>query len=166
MQTWRWISLLLLGLLVAGLGSIWIQAPGYMDADYYFATGQELSRGRGFVEPFIWNYLDDPSGLPHPSHLYWLRQDTPPLFGPFLHPQPVKRSAQPPIWNVRPASWTRSCPRLPGWSQAPTNHPLLWQNGSPHLTGKGPSWKDRPCPARFLLSLYAPLKAVEQEFVI
>lgn len=72
MRTWRWISLFVLGLFVAGLGSIWIQNPGYMDADYYFATGQELSRGHGFIEPFLWNYLDDPTGLPHPSHLYWL----------------------------------------------------------------------------------------------
>ena len=72
MQTWRWISLFILGLFVAGLASFWIQSPGYMDADYYFTTGQELSRGRGFIEPFIWNYLDDPAGLSHPSHLYWL----------------------------------------------------------------------------------------------
>ena len=72
MRTWRWIALFVLGLFVAGLASIWIQSPGYMDADYYFATGQELSKGRGFIEPFIWNYLDNPSGLPHPSHLYWL----------------------------------------------------------------------------------------------
>ena len=71
MRTWRWLSLLILGLFIAGLGCIWIQSPGYMDADYYFATGQELSRGHGFIEPFIWNYLDDPSGLSHPSHLYW-----------------------------------------------------------------------------------------------
>lgn len=72
MRTWRWLSLFILGLFVAGLGAIWIQSPGYMDADYYFATGQELSRGHGFIEPFLWNYLDDPTGLPHPSHLYWL----------------------------------------------------------------------------------------------
>ncbi len=72
MRTWRWLSLFILGLFVAGLGSIWIQSPGYMDADYYFATGQELARGHGFIEPFLWNYLDDPTGLPHPSHLYWL----------------------------------------------------------------------------------------------
>ena len=72
MRTWRWLSLFVLGLFVAGLGCIWIQSPGYMDADYYFATGQVLSRGRGFIEPFIWNYLDDPSGISHPSHLYWL----------------------------------------------------------------------------------------------
>ena len=28
--------------------------------------------GRGFTEPFIWNYLDDPQALPRPSHQYWM----------------------------------------------------------------------------------------------
>jgi hypothetical protein len=43
-----------------------------MDADYYTLTGQQLAQGRGFNEPVLWNYLDDPQGLPHPSHAYWL----------------------------------------------------------------------------------------------
>jgi hypothetical protein len=43
-----------------------------MDADYYFAGGTQLARGHGFTEPYIWNYLDDPTGLPHPSHTYWM----------------------------------------------------------------------------------------------
>jgi len=46
--------------------------PGYMDADYYFATGTRLAAGDGFSEPFLWNYLDQPAGLPHPSHGYWM----------------------------------------------------------------------------------------------
>ncbi|MCP4139380.1 MAG: hypothetical protein GY755_03660 [Chloroflexi bacterium] len=45
---------------------------GYMDADYYYATGLQLAEGKGFTEPFLWNYLDDPSGIPHPSHAYWM----------------------------------------------------------------------------------------------
>lgn len=67
-----WLFLFGLGLLAAILGSIWVQVPGYMDADYYFSTGVELASGRGFTEPFLWNYLDDPEGLPHPSHSYWM----------------------------------------------------------------------------------------------
>ncbi len=47
-------------------------SPGYMDADYYFVTGLQLAEGKGFTEPFLWNYLDDPAGLPHPSHAYWM----------------------------------------------------------------------------------------------
>jgi hypothetical protein len=43
-----------------------------MDADYYFAGGVELAKGNGFNEPYLWNYLDDPQSLPHPSHTYWM----------------------------------------------------------------------------------------------
>jgi 4-amino-4-deoxy-L-arabinose transferase-like glycosyltransferase len=46
--------------------------PGYMDAYYYTADAQQLATGHGFVEPFIWNYLDDPQGLPQLSHQYWM----------------------------------------------------------------------------------------------
>ena len=46
--------------------------PGYMDAYYYTVGAQQLAEGRGFTEPFIWNYLDDPQGLPRPSHQYWM----------------------------------------------------------------------------------------------
>ncbi|MFN2304750.1 MAG: hypothetical protein ACK2TV_13555, partial [Anaerolineales bacterium] len=47
-------------------------SPGYMDADYYYAGGVQLAEGHGFQEEILWNYLDDPSGLPHPSHAYWM----------------------------------------------------------------------------------------------
>ena len=46
--------------------------PGYMDADYYYAGGLNLAGGRGLHDEFLWNYLDDPDGLPHPSHTYWM----------------------------------------------------------------------------------------------
>jgi hypothetical protein len=50
----------------------WFQrAPGYMDADYYFAGGLRLIQGHGFTENYLWNYLDNPQTLPHPSHGYW-----------------------------------------------------------------------------------------------
>jgi 4-amino-4-deoxy-L-arabinose transferase-like glycosyltransferase len=72
MRRGYWLALLLLSLLVATLAAVWVREPGYMDAEYYFATGRELAAGQGFHEPFLWNYLDDPEGLPHPSHLYWM----------------------------------------------------------------------------------------------
>jgi len=59
------------GLIVYGLAAGRIEAPGYMDAEYYFATGLGLARGDGFTEPFVWNYLADPVGIPAPSHAYW-----------------------------------------------------------------------------------------------
>jgi len=46
--------------------------PGYMDAYYYTVGAQQLATGRGFTEPFVWNYLNDPAGLPIPSHQYWM----------------------------------------------------------------------------------------------
>ncbi|MBN1666379.1 MAG: hypothetical protein JW862_04805 [Anaerolineales bacterium] len=46
--------------------------PGYMDADYYYAGGLELARGNGLVEMFIWNYLNEPAGIPHPGFAYWM----------------------------------------------------------------------------------------------
>lgn len=60
------------GLILYGLAALFLQTPGYMDADYYFATGQQLARNYGFSEPFLWNYLNDPNGLPQPSHAYWM----------------------------------------------------------------------------------------------
>jgi hypothetical protein len=66
--------LLLMGLL--GFAMAWLAArpqtsPGYMDADYYYTGGLRLAQGHGFWEQVLWNYLDDPAGLPHPSHGYW-----------------------------------------------------------------------------------------------
>ena len=46
--------------------------PGYMDACYNTVGGQQLAAGRGFTEPFLWNYLDHPAGLPGPNHQYWM----------------------------------------------------------------------------------------------
>ncbi len=72
-MSWRTYTLLfVLGLGVSfGIASLQ-SLPGYLDSDYYFVGGLQLVEGKGFTEPFLWNYLDDPSGLPHPSHTYWL----------------------------------------------------------------------------------------------
>lgn len=72
-MNWRQYALLfLLGLIVPIAISRFQALPGYMDADYYFAGGIQLADGKGFSEPYLWNYLDDPEGLPHPSHTYWM----------------------------------------------------------------------------------------------
>ena len=72
-MTWRWYLLLaLLGLAVVALVAALQPSPGYMDADYYYAGGLQLVNGHGFTEPYLWNYLDNPVGLPHPSHAYWM----------------------------------------------------------------------------------------------
>lgn len=72
-MTWRQFLLLaMLGIFAAGVVAAFQPAPGYMDADYYAAGGFQLAAGRGFTEPYLWNYLDEPAGLPHPSNAYWM----------------------------------------------------------------------------------------------
>ncbi len=68
----RLILLYCLGLGVTWFVSTLQNSPGYMDADYYFVTGLRIAQGFGFNEPFLWNYLDNPLILPHPSHTYWM----------------------------------------------------------------------------------------------
>lgn len=49
-----------------------LEQAGYMDASYTIHVAENLARGQGFVENVLWNYLDNPAGLPHPSNLYWM----------------------------------------------------------------------------------------------
>lgn len=46
--------------------------PGYMDAEYYFGQSIQLVQHHTLAEPFIWNYLNDPTGLPVPGFAFWL----------------------------------------------------------------------------------------------
>ena len=72
-MNWRhYIILFVIGLMVPFAVSRFQTLPGYMDADYYFAGGVQLANGKGFNEPYIWNYLSDPQILPNPSHTYWM----------------------------------------------------------------------------------------------
>jgi 4-amino-4-deoxy-L-arabinose transferase-like glycosyltransferase len=64
--------LALSSLVVYALAAWPISQPGTMDSHYYYGGGRSLLQNRAFVEPYIWNYLDDPPGLPAPSHLYWM----------------------------------------------------------------------------------------------
>jgi hypothetical protein len=66
------LGLLALALFIRVLTALPQQQPNYMDAAYYYVNALNLVQGRGFVEDFIWLYLDNPSSLPHPSHLYWM----------------------------------------------------------------------------------------------
>lgn len=72
-MNWRHYAVLFaLGFIVPFAVSRFQSLPGYMDADYYFSGGVQLASGHGFTEPYLWNYLDDPMRLPHPSHTYWM----------------------------------------------------------------------------------------------
>lgn len=52
--------------------SLAVKEPGYMDACYYFTVAENLAKGNGLMEPFLWNYLDYPDRLPHPAFTYWM----------------------------------------------------------------------------------------------
>jgi hypothetical protein len=72
MKRWGYLLLFVLGLSVQMAVASFQTIPGYLDADYYFMGGRQLAEGKGFTEPFIWIYLDDPQSIPHPSHGYWM----------------------------------------------------------------------------------------------
>ncbi len=74
-SNWRrtdWLWLALIGLLFQAVWAVQMPTPTYMDAYYYTSNGQRLADGNGFTELVIWQYLDDPAGLPTPSHSYWM----------------------------------------------------------------------------------------------
>jgi hypothetical protein len=93
----RLLALYAIGLLVYGAAALRVESPGYMDADYYYATALQLIDGQGLTEPFLWNYLDDPTGLPHISHLYWMPLPSMIAAGTMLLGDSVFRTAQLPF---------------------------------------------------------------------
>jgi len=66
------ILVFLLALAVRLATALLLTRPGYMDTAYYAAGAVHLAQGGGLSEHFLWNYLDDPVGLPHPGFLYWM----------------------------------------------------------------------------------------------
>lgn len=67
-----WLLLFCLALVARLAVAVLISHPGHMDSDYYAAGAVRLAQGGGLSEPFLWNYLDDPAGIPHPGFLYWM----------------------------------------------------------------------------------------------
>jgi hypothetical protein len=86
-----------LTLLVRLATALPLERPGYMDAAYYVDGALSLYQGHGLNEPFIWNYLDDPQGIPHPSHLYWMPLSSLLAYASFLVFGPSFRAAQVPF---------------------------------------------------------------------
>jgi len=63
--------------LVVRLALAWpVAGPSYFDAAYYENAAESLVAGYGLTDQVLWNYLDDPAGLPRPSQLYWLPLNT------------------------------------------------------------------------------------------
>jgi uncharacterized membrane protein YhaH (DUF805 family) len=72
MRTRDYILLFVVGvILLLGIASQ-EAVPGYMDADYYYATGLRIAKTGSWTEPFLWNYLNEPEGIPHPAFTYWM----------------------------------------------------------------------------------------------
>ncbi len=67
-----YLILFLLGLAVPVIVAQFQTMPGYLDSDYYYAGGIQIATGKGFTEPYLWNYLDGTTSVPHPSHSYWM----------------------------------------------------------------------------------------------
>lgn len=66
-----YLVLFLGGLILPAVIAQFQPVPGYLDSAYYYAGGIQLATGKGFTEPYLWNYLDGTTSLPHPSHTYW-----------------------------------------------------------------------------------------------
>lgn len=66
------VGVFLLALVARVLTALPLKQPGYFDAYYYYDVAENLYLGRGFVVDFIWNYLDTPPSVSHPSNLYWM----------------------------------------------------------------------------------------------
>ena len=75
------VGCFVLALGVRALSALPIQQPGYMDAYYYYNVAEALKSGQGFTDHILWNYLDNPAGIPHPACLYWM-----PLTAALIYP--------------------------------------------------------------------------------
>ncbi len=62
----------MLALAVRTITALPQEQPHYFDAYYYYNVAENLHLGRGFVEDFVWNYLETPATVRHPSNLYWM----------------------------------------------------------------------------------------------
>lgn len=64
--------LFLVGLVFFLVLATFQNAPGYMDAEYYFGQGIRIVNHHDLLEPFIWNFLNDPSTVTTHGFAFWL----------------------------------------------------------------------------------------------
>lgn len=86
----------LAGLAVIAATALAFQQPGYLDAYAYQHVAANAARGRGWVETFVWPYLQAPDAVVHPAHLYWMPL-TSAVMVPFLWLSDTHLSAQLPF---------------------------------------------------------------------
>ncbi len=92
-----WAAVALIGLLLQSFWAMRMSQPTYMDAYYYTTNGQRLANGYGFTEEVIWQFLDEPAGIPTPSHSYWMPLTSMVAAGGYLFGDSF-RAAQLPFW--------------------------------------------------------------------
>jgi len=119
------------------LGAQLVSQPGYMDAFYYYHVGRNLYLGRGFVEDIIWNWLNPPPTIIHPSNDYWMPLTSILIAGAFSLLGESFRAAQLPSL-VASAALPVFAYHLAGrlWP-APAAWPRLW---AAVITGTGGSY--------------------------
>jgi len=67
----NYVFVFFVALIVFSFNFIFQKTPGFMDSEYYFMGGKYLSQGQ-LDAPVVWNYLDNPTALPHPLFTYWM----------------------------------------------------------------------------------------------
>ena len=72
MRAKDYLLLFLASLFILGIFAYFQSAPGYMDAEYYYAMGLRIARDKTLSEPFVWNYLNGFSGIPIPGFAFWM----------------------------------------------------------------------------------------------
>ncbi|MCB0013298.1 MAG: hypothetical protein KDE34_15410, partial [Anaerolineales bacterium] len=147
---WGW--LLLIGLLAQFFWFWRLPEPTHMDAYYYLTNGIRLAEGHGFTEEVIWQFLDEPAGLPTPSHSYWMPLPSMLAALGWLI-SPTYRAAQLPfylltatlpllsfaianwLWRDRQLAWLAGLLTAAGgfyasvWNQPETFAPFAWAGG-------------------------------------
>lgn len=147
-----WLLLALISLLVQAFWASRLDHPAYMDAYYYTTNGQRLAAGEGWTETIIWQYLDEPTSVPAPSHTYWMPL-TSLLTAAGYRLSDTFRGAQLPFWLMtgllpllsytisrhlsgeRWQAWTAALFTAAGgffavnWNQPETFAPFAWAGG-------------------------------------
>lgn len=72
MNRYRGYVLFLAAVLVYGIAAMIQRIPGYMDAEYYYTSGVAFTSTGQYVEPYLWNYLNNPDTIESPANSYWM----------------------------------------------------------------------------------------------
>ena len=64
------VGLFLLGVLILALIATNINPHVTFDASYYHVMAERLAKGNGFVEPVVWQYLNNYEQVEHPMDYF------------------------------------------------------------------------------------------------